>query len=125
MSDNNTIAPIRQSSFSDAVTIGALNTKLLEAQADLNKWKIQILADVVSTPQGFGVKLNLFNGNEQGFIKTIDTADVIYFADDPAPLIEQIVDDVHEHLLKNLIKNTVTPLVTRALRNAKTRQDKS
>jgi hypothetical protein len=119
------IAPIRQSSFSDAVTIGALNTKLAEANADLNKWKINILADVVSTPNGFGVKLNVFNGNEQGFIKTIDTADVLYFADDPSVLINQIVEDVHEHLLKNQIKNTIGALVTRALRNAKTRQDKS
>ncbi len=70
------IAPIRQSSFSDAVTIGALNTKLAEANLALDKWKINILADVVPAPNGFAVKLNIFKGNEQGFIETINAADV-------------------------------------------------
>jgi hypothetical protein len=117
------IAPIRQSNFSDAVTIGALNTKLTEANAELAKWKISILADVVSTDEGFGVKLNVFNGNEQGFIKNIGTVDVLYYANDPAVIIDQIVADVHEHLLKTQIRNTVGPLVTKALRNAGQRQN--
>jgi len=112
------IAPIRQSSFSDAVTIGALNAKLAEANAELAKWKIKVLADVVSTQSGFGVKLNVYKENGQGIIKTIETPDVLYYQDDQAGLIDIIVNDVFEHLFKQLIRNELTPFISRGVRNA-------
>jgi parvulin-like peptidyl-prolyl isomerase len=119
------IAPIRQSSFSDAVTIGALNTKLAEAQADVANWKINVQGDIVKTEHGFAVKLNISKGNGQGFITTIDTADVLYYAQDPATLVDQIVEEVYEHLFKQQLRATLGPYVTNGVKNAAMRQSKS
>ena len=119
------IAPIRQSSFSDAVTIGALNTKLAEANALLAKWKISILGDVVADKDGFAVKLNIFNGNEQGFIYTITPGEVAYYESDPANLVDQLVELAHIHLLKQLIRNELVPFVSNGIRNAALRNAQS
>jgi len=112
------IAPIRQSSFSDAVTIGALNTKLAEANALLSKWKISVLGDVMSTALGFTVKLNIFKDNGQGIIRTIEAADVAYYAQDPASLVDRIVDEVFEHLLRQQLRNEIAPYVNNGIKNA-------
>jgi len=119
------IAPIRQSSFSDAVTIGALNTKLAEANAALAKWKISILGDVVAAEGGFAVKLNIFNGNDRGFIYVITPEDVEYYSADQSGLIDTLVELVHTHLFKELIKNELTPFVANGIRNAALRKSQN
>lgn len=119
------IAPIRQSSFSDAVTIGALNTKLAEAQADLSRWKINIQGDITKGPNGFQVKLNISKPNGQGFIYTIDTPDVQYFAEDVEYVVNEIADTVYQQLFKQLIRSELRPFVTNGIKNAALRQSKS
>jgi acid phosphatase family membrane protein YuiD len=115
------IAPIRQSSFSDAVTINALNAKLAEAQADIANWKISVQGDIVKGHSGFQVKLNISKGNGQGFITTIETPDVLYYADDPATLIDQIVEEVYDNLFKQQLRAVLGPYVTNGIKNAKLR----
>jgi hypothetical protein len=99
-------------------TITALNTKLNEATADLAKWKIMVSGEVVSVNDGFSLVLSITKPNGQGFIKTINPTDVAYFIDDPESLVREIVDEIFTELLKVLIRNEISPVITRGLRNA-------
>lgn len=106
-------------------TIQALNSQLNEANAALGSWKISIDGKVESTNAGFVLKLNVSKPNGSGFIKTISTEEIAYYVEDPDALIQQISEEIFEHLLKKQIHNEITTFVTRGLRNAHMMQERS
>lgn len=118
--------PIRAADFTDSIrTIGALNTKLNEANADLAKWKVNIEADVVSTSDGFALKIKASRSDGSGFIKTFSPETISYYAQDTETLVDELVDDILLQLFKQQIKNTVSAIVDRGLRNARIMEQKS
>lgn len=111
---------IRASNLTAAMQdIKTLKEQLHAAQADLAHWKILVGGEIVSVGEGFQLKINVSKPDGRGFIKTISHEDILYYVEDPEALITQIVEDVHNQLFKDAIRNELAGIVTRGLRNAK------
>jgi hypothetical protein len=111
---------VRASNLTGAMQdIKTLKEQLHTAQTDLAHWKILVGGEIVSAGDGFQLKINVSKPDGRGFIKTILHEDILYYVEDPEALISQIVEDVHNQLFKDTIRNELSAIVTRGLRNAK------
>ena len=106
-------------------TIKSLSTQLVEATSQLGEWKINLEAQVKVKGTEFVLELRFSKGNGEGYIDEISEADIEYYVEDPEALVNLIVNDVVNKLLHVHLRNHISPVITRGLRNAKMLKDRA
>jgi hypothetical protein len=96
--------------------VETLQKRLKAAEALVGKWNVTY--DVAINGINKTISVNAHKSNGSGFIWTISKEDADYYADDPSTLIQMIVQEVYERLIKQELTNDLTPLLIRAVRNA-------
>jgi hypothetical protein len=111
---------LRESDMVEAVSMNRMLTEKVKELSEITaNWEIRVTAEALSdVNKGFGLKITAFKTNGSGFSKTYSEEDIQYFVEDPETLVSELVDEIFTHLLKDQIRNGVTPLLTRGLRNA-------
>lgn len=96
-------------------TINALQNQLTASKVLLQKYHLNF---EVELKPDFSVRVRVTRLDGKGFIKTIPVEDIQYYSSDIETLINQIVDDTVDNLVKIQIKNDLSPVLTRAIRNS-------
>lgn len=96
-------------------TIKNQGEKLTAALAELAKWQIAISVEVV--PETLDLRITARKGAKLGFISTIPKDEVVYFSQDADALIDNILTDVYEKLLKEQLRNEHTDVLSKAIKN--------
>lgn len=96
-------------------TINALQAQLNAAKTLLQKYHLNFEVEI---KPDFSVRVRVTRLNGKGFLKTIPVEDIQYYSSDIESLVNQIVDDTVENIVKEQIKNDLSPPLTRAIRNA-------
>jgi hypothetical protein len=96
-------------------TIKNQGEKLATALTELAKWQITISVEVVADT--LDLKITARKGTKLGFISTIPKDKVLYFSQDPDALIDNILTEVYEKLLKEQLRNEHTEVLSKAIKN--------
>lgn len=99
----------------EMATIKMLGNKLAESMAELAKWSVGLQA--VIDPDTLDLVVTMKKPNGTGFIKTVPKAEVLYYSNDPATLIEILTDLIYENLLKPQIKAEISTVIANSVRN--------
>lgn len=100
-----------------ALSTSLTNTqRLLREAADIvGRWQVNF--DVEIVPQTMSIKIVARKANGAGIIKTIEFGDIEYYSTDPDTLVQMIVADVYDVLLRQELTNELAPTLTRAIAN--------
>ena len=105
-------------------TIKVLNERLNEMAKYLSMFKVDFSAEIVQAT--FDIKITAvkpFGGG--GVIKTIPKQIALYYKDDIPSLVDTIIDEIFNVLIKPVLKNELTPIATRAIKNLSIMENKS
>jgi hypothetical protein len=98
-------------------TIKNLQRQLAEANAIVSKWGLNFEVKVAPNPSGaFDISVNATRG-EKASTQVIPMSRVLFYAEDAAGLIAELEESIYDMLLKHLIREELSPLVTRAVTN--------
>ena len=95
--------------------IKVLSEKLMHVSKIANEWEINIKTEV--DPKSLDLKITVFKGNNQGFIKTITAQEIQYFSVDTNTLIEMLCTEIFEKLLKHQVVQVIGGPVTKSIIN--------
>jgi hypothetical protein len=112
--------PIRARDLAEASgVIATLQDQLREANTDLAKWKIELLASVYrdQMTNEISLKVTVTKPNGQGFIRSYDQEQLLYVANDPYVLITALTDEIIENLLLKTIREEITTPISNAVKN--------
>lgn len=93
-----------------------LEQRLNEALRSLSQFKVDLSVEIESST--FDLKITAlkpYGGG--GFIKTVPHKIALYYADDVSTLVEEVLEEVFEVLLKPVLKQNFMPVLSRALTN--------
>jgi len=105
-------------------TIKVLNERLQEMAKQLSQFKIDFTVEIVQ--ETFDIKITAvkpFGGG--GVIKTVPKQIALYYKDDISSLVENVIEEFFDVLLKPILKNELTPITTRAIRNLSIMESKA
>lgn len=107
---------VRSSDITGAMRqLKALSTLLNEATEELKRW--QIAVDVQVIPDSFDLKVTVTKPGGDGFIKTVPKEDVFYYGSDVEGLIDSVIADIFDKLIRPEIRNEIGTKIARASKN--------